>query len=423
MVRFYIKPWRVFKMASRFSGSCQGFTLIEIAFVMLASALLMSTGLTMYRGYMNDKYTNESYQKLRLVDSAISLFINARGRLPCPSDPRIPITDLNAGREIPIASCVFLRDPTTAPGTCQSGVCVVEGRDTDADSEALDGDPVLIGGLPFRDLKDAGSSSSASQQDSIDPWGFQFTFAVSGYLTDQSKYRASFGAIDVRTEPTVAVPAGVSVVDPVSSSQYVVIGHGKNHLGAYTAYGQIGFPCTPGVTRDSDNCDGNGSFTVGLRREANTVDYFDDTLFYNSYSLSMLWDFVGTTADIYNRNPGFVGIGTSTPTQQLDVAGDIKATTVTARNLCDKTDGSNCWSPDLLAAPAASGLSLYCPSTGVPGMADVVVGIGPDGSVPPKPRALCGTVPLVIPSLGSTCPAGQFVLSFNSAGVAQCGVP
>lgn len=410
-------------MLSRLQKCRAGFTLLEMAIVIIASGLLLSLGITLYRNYLNNRYANESYDNLRLVDSSLALFINANGRLPCPSNPTIPVTDPNAGREIPIASCTTLRDPATAVGTCLDGVCRANGRDTEADLETTQGDPVLIGGLPFRDLRDSGSTSSASQVESLDSWAFQFTYAVSGYLTDINKYRASYGAIDVRTEPTTSAPSGVALVDPPGSSQYVIVAHGKNHVGAYTASGQIPFPCVVGATRDADNCDGDASFTSGLRKEVATNEYFDDVLVYNSYSLSMLWDFVGTSADIYNRNPGFVGVGTGSPTQQLEVAGDIKATTLRANNLCDKATGGNCWSPDLLAAPAASGLSLYCPNTGTPGMADVVVGIGLDASIPPKPKAVCGLVPKVTPATGSSCPPGEFVLGFSASGAPQCGTP
>lgn len=420
-------------MLSRLQKGRTGFTLLEMAIVIVASGMLLSLGITLYRNYLSNRYANESYDNLRLVDSSLALFINANGRLPCPSNPTLPVTDPLAGRSLddsgptpsnPLGGpCYQLREQSTAAGTCIDGVCRVDGRDTDADLETTRGDPVLIGGLPFRDIRDSGSTSSASQVESLDSWAFQFTYAVSGYLTDRDKYRASRGAIDVRTEPTPSATAGIPLVEPAGSSQYVIVAHGKNHLGAYTASGQIPFPCVAGATRDADNCDGDASFTAGLLKEVSSNEYFDDVVIYNSYSLSMLWDFVGSSADIYNRNPGFVGIGTGVPTQQLEVAGDIKTTTLRATNLCDKATGANCWSPDLLAAPASSGLSLYCPNTGTPGMADVVVGIGLDTSIPPKPKAVCGLVPKVTPATGTTCPAGQFVLGFSASGAPQCGTP
>lgn len=425
----------------------RGFTTIELAIMIVISGLLMAAGLRIYNAYLSDRNAHDSYDKLRVLDSAMSFYINIYGRLPCPSNPTIPVTDANAGREIAAASCATLRNPLTAVGTCLDGVCRVNGyRDTDADSETVNADPVLVGGVPFVALGEGG----ASMQSAVDGWNYQFTYAVSGYLTNQSTYRSSWGAIDVRTEPSASLTrtgngvgqlGGVSMLDPPGSSQYVMIAHGANHMGAYSAEGKVTVPCSG--TQDADNCDNNpvvqtlASYTAGLRRDATMTNAsggcpgatagikctFDDLIVYNSYAMSSLWDFVGTSGDIHNLNPGFVGLGTGNPTQQLDVNGDIKATQLSATKLCDKASGAECWSPDLLAAPKASGNSLYCPDTGTPGMADVVIGITNDTSVPPVPKAVCGLAPKVQPSANQMCPVGQFVLSFTAAGGIVCGLP
>ncbi|TAL28082.1 MAG: hypothetical protein EPN97_15425 [Alphaproteobacteria bacterium] len=424
----------------------RGFTSIELAIMILISGLLMAAGLRLYDTYLRDKNAHDSYDKLRVLDSSLSYYINLNGRLPCPSNPSIPVTDPNAGREIAASSCATLRNAATPVGTCLDGVCKVDGyADTEADTDT-NVDPVLVGGVPFVAMRAGG----ASLQSAVDAWNYQFTYAVSGYLTNASTYRSSWGAIDVRTEPsatsprtgtTLATLGGTSMLDPVGSSQYVIIAHGSNHLGAYSAEGKVTVPCSG--TQDADNCDNNpvvqtqASFTAGLRVDstattsgtmcpgavAGTRCTFDDLLVYNSYAMSSLWDFVGTSGDIHNLNPGFVGLGTSTPTQQLDVNGDIKATQLNATLLCDKASGAECWSPDLLAAPASTGNSLYCPDTATPGMADVVIGITNDASVPPKPKAVCGLAPKVQPSANQTCPPGQFVLRFNPTGGIVCGVP
>lgn len=391
--------------------------MIELGAVFAVSGLVVSMLLMVYRAYMNDRYANESYEKLRMINSSLSLYVNdeRQRRLPCPADPRIPTHDPNAGREIPEVSCQLLRS-NAGIGTCHDGVCSVEGfRDMDGDGQL---DPVLIGALPFRALRDSGSFHSATQADALDPWGFQFTYAVSGRLTARATYNASHGVIDVRTEPLPSAPSGIDLLDPPQSSQYVVVAHGKNHLGAYTAQGLQPFPCVAG-TQDADNCDGDGSFTFGLYRESGGSSYFDDVLVYNSFTLSTLWDFVGTSRDIHNRNPGNVGIGTGTPTAMLEVVGDARSPFARASRICG-VDGSGCFSPDVLGASAASGESMYCPPATTPGHVSVMKRIVRD-PVLNRPVAECEEVPLIAPTLGFTCPAGTYIRSFLAEGTPQCG--
>ncbi len=432
-----------------------GFTLLEMAMLMVIIGILLAAFMRVYNGFLNDHYARDTQTKLNTLDSAVANFIGANGRLPCPSNPTLPVTDPNAGREIPLASCTTLRTVATPIGTCLDGVCKVNGaRHTEATPGTTPNDPVLVGGFPW--VAVLGNNTSLNGAMSTDAWNYQFTYAVSGFLTNKATYRSSWGAIDIRTEPdptgcagigaftcnprpdgTPSNPndplqptyGGVSLVSPPGSSQYVIIGHGPNHVGAYTSGGRVSVPCMSKGTQDSDNCDNNpvvdttASFTVGLRRDGNTTSYkaFDDTLKYNSYSLSSLWDFVGTTTDIHNLNPGYIGVGTATPTQQLDVNGSIKATTLAASQLCDST-GADCWSPDLLSAPASSGASLYCPNTNTPGMADVMTGVTND-LVTGLPKAVCTKVLKVTPLPNQTCPAGQYLNGFDSTGTIICYSP
>jgi type II secretory pathway pseudopilin PulG len=403
-----------------------GFSLIELGIVMIVSGLLLGAGANMYNSYINDKYAHETYDRMKVIDASLSLFINGEKRLPCPSNPTIPINDPNAGREIPDSSCETLRNPGTAAGTCLDGVCKVAGfRDTEADGDTAV-DSILIGGLPFVDIRGSGSTTSVTQQEALDSWNYQFTYAVSAHLTNASTYRASRGTIDVRTEPTTAVPAGVPLVSPEGSSQYVIIGHGDNHRGAYTAKGVINYPCTPGVSYDDENCDGDMTFISGLRFMRAGTTYFDDAAVYNSYSISALWDFVGSSVDIYNRNPGNVGVGTDAPTQQLEVVGDIKATKVVQNELCGM-NGLGCFSPDALAAPAtgapaSTDLPMKCDASTVPGTMNVVIGVTLSGT-PPRPRAVCATVPMLTTTASQCSIAGQYAVGINSDGTILCEAP
>lgn len=419
-------------MVRRHPCGKSGFSLIELSIVIVASGLLMAAGFSAYHQYMKDRYARESYDKLKSVESSLALYASFSKRLPCPSNPTIPLSDQGSGLEIPAASCAELRDPATPAGTCRDGVCktVTVGRDADGDGSD---DAVLIGGLPYAAIRQGSDPVSTTYRSmtlnyAIDPWDYQLTYAVSALLTNQPTYLSSHGAINIQTED------GISLVDPPNSALYALIAHGDNHMGAYTSDGFIGVPCVAGATADAENCDGDSTFVIGLRSLGAGANYFDDVVVYNAFTVSILWDFVGSTSDIYNRNPGFVGIGTEEPTQRLEVRstgvdhGNIKATTAIAANLCGKNN-QDCWSPDLLAAPKASGLALGCPDTATPGMIDVVIGVtlwdhDANPATPDVPRANCGLVPMVAPSLAQSCAgANEYVLGFDAAGNIECGAP
>lgn len=405
-------------------GNNRGFTLIELAIVMIISGLVMAAGFQAYNTYLNDVRSRESYEKQKIIYSALSAFASNQQRLPCPANPQIPVSDPASGMEIPIASCTALRSSGTAYGTCMDGVCRVEGeRDADGDGA---NDAVLIGAVPYADIK-RGQDTAAQRFEGgiatvsiLDPWGYQMTYAVSALMTSASTYRPEYGAISVTTENPL-----VSVVKPAGSAQYVIVAHGDNHAGAYTAEGAITTPCIAGVA-ESANCDGGGAYVSGLRSLGPNADYFDDVVWYNSFSISMLWDFVpGGNGDIYNKNAGNVGIGTDNPSRELEVAGNVAALGAYQDRLCSSSDPTVCWSPDILAAPLSTGLSLNCPDTNTPGFRDVVLGITSQivtvgTNTYTQPTALCGLAPEVTPIFPQSCPANEYVSGFTPSGNIMC---
>jgi type II secretory pathway pseudopilin PulG len=379
------------------SDKIRGFSLVELAIVMIVSAIVVVSVMQAYRVYINDKRFKETFEKQSTIVSALGTFYGQNLRYPCPARPDLSIDDELAGVE----DCTLAQ----VPGA----------RDTAVDNEdPAQPDPTLIGAVPFKTLRQGLGNNqtlkSISADSTLDPWGFQMTYAVTASQTVANTFRAAYGAIAVETE------GGDSLVVPANSAQLVIVAHGENRLGAYNRAGTISFPCG-GVTTDAENCDGDSRFISGLHGLGNGAAYYDDVIHYQAYTLSQLW---GTSPvnsnNIYNLNDGGVGIGTSNPDQRLHVVGNIKAQDGKAAEICDPV-GEACWTPDMLGGPEGVGMSCKGVAT-PPGFFRVVTGIEFGDVVCSDP------LPLPAGLAGKACAVpGQYMLGVTTAGDVICGVP
>ena len=335
----------------------RGFTLLEISIVAIVSGVLLVAGLKAYQLYLKNERIIETRDKLDQISATLSNFKSETSRYPCPADPTLGVNDPNFGLE----DCSLMAGPS-AFGTCTQGsgqgVCIVEGRNSQ---------PVLIGSLPFKTIRNTFDTASfdigdpatwsddkvisydnADFEAGTDPWNFQMTYAITGTLTDAATFDGKAGAIAVETE------LGVQLSDPPGSRHYVVVSHGENHRGAYSFEGNIPFPCDL-VSVEGENCDGDDTFVSGLRTDQEGANYYDDSILYDLSSATTIWNFSeDQPGDIYNANPGNVGVGTSDPLEKLHVAGTMRVDNLHMEQVCD-TGGTNCWTPaKVLRCPDAS---------------------------------------------------------------------
>lgn len=419
-----------------------GFTLIEFAMVMVLSGLVMAALLHIYKIYLTDRNVRLVNDRLLVLSSSLSTFQNASQRYPCPADPTLPVTSLEAGVEgIAGANpdrCLNLLLALPNPGDCTgpggTGICRVDGQRTvyGLTVGSTDPDPVFIGAIPYRSLKSGmergicfsmvdGSSvacdpgddtqytqndasmEAAARMDTLDPWGFQMTYAVSAAQTLDGLFDTNFGVLDVKTEN------GDDLVSPEGTAHFVIVSHGENHLGAYNQEGVIPWPCTPGALDESENCDQDFSFTAGLRRMGEGPRYFDDTILYRAYSLSELWKFNDAATEgvaIYNAIAGGkVGIGTAAPEASLDVAGAALGENYHVPRIC--SEAGNCFEPTKLGV---DGEGMTCPEASGPNYY-AATGFAENGVTG------CKLLPVPTGFEGMSCPEDQYIVAFGDGGL------
>lgn len=364
-----------------------GFTLIELSVVIAISSIVLISILQVYMVY------TAHYERIRARDivvsanEALGTFFTEHGRYPCPADPTLPLTDVNAGVE----SCTLASINGARQTEATAGL---------TPRPALD--PLMTGALPFRTLE-------VAQSDAVDPWGGKLMYTVSKAQTVQATFHDNFGAIRVETE------TGVSLTEEPGSVHYVVFSLGKNRSGSYLASGKKSSVCGTG-TAESKNCEFGATYVQGLLNVSNTANYFDDMLMYTSRSITRLWDF-NTLASgevvTYSVNAGNVGVGLIDPETKLEVNGNIRTGRALQTQICDDSTPPRCWSPTNFGSAAGT----RCPTAPV-GSVYVAQGIR-NGQI------ACSSTLVGLPKPGGEqgCPTGKYVSGFSYTGAVLCKDP
>ena len=188
-----------------------GFTLVEIAMVLLIITLLLAGLVPTISSQMEQQRTNETRKQMSEISDALIGFALRNGRLPCAARAATPtgqsFSGVYAGNEYP---------------DCNGG------------SQAAN----AYGVVPWVTL---GTSET-------DGWGNRFTYRVSSDFADAIA-SATYGGCTPTPAPTQATFGLCSAGDPdiYSAATWVtavandvpaiIISHGKNGAGAYTPQG------------------------------------------------------------------------------------------------------------------------------------------------------------------------------------------
>lgn len=431
----------------RKTNGCKGFTLVEMAIVLIIFGMLITLAIAALTLYYSDQNRKQTLHALESSKGALYQFLISEGRYPCPADPDLAPNHPDYGWEA--APC---GDADSNDGHTVSGGTQAENKPAftaDADKDGVT-DRILFGLIPFRTIEQAGIETSFfSAAETIDGWGNKITYAVPLYLTNADPvitYQDNYGALDVYDE------FGNSLLNVIEdgdengngipnefleerAAHAVLVSHGQNGKGAYTAGGVLVEFCTQSVQSDplnpgapppgaiigrdgdeSENCDNHDEFFMGGLRTNDDDDYNDDYVRFLKLRTSELWAYTGVFIDdngtpndpsddikinkMANTNPGRIGIGTKEPEEMVHVIGDVKATEIMADSFCDST-GTNCFSADMIAGDLPV---MKCSQAG-----EAVVSIEDE-------KVNCAAV-FPAPALG-TCPAGEYMVGIsNTSGV------
>jgi prepilin-type N-terminal cleavage/methylation domain-containing protein len=184
--------------------SCRGFTLVELAMVLMIVGLLLGGLIVPLSAQMEQRRATETQKSLEEIREALVGYAVINGQFPCPADPTIPTGGANAGT--PRAG--------TPPCTASNSTGVV---------------PWVTLGV-----------------NETDAWGNRFTYrltpefadaiadATYGCVPTAPPANASFALCSPGTLDVLDAAGGANVAIDVPA---VVISHGKNSGGAYTQQG------------------------------------------------------------------------------------------------------------------------------------------------------------------------------------------
>ena len=415
--------------------SQKGFTLVELAIVLIIVGLVASTVAVGFNLYTRDQRRDRTVEHLNQSQQQLFSSLGVFTKYPCPADPTLGPGNPNYG----VGDC-------TSPN-----LITVMSRDLDNDDG--DGDPctgngdlrVLIGALPFADLAATsellGDRELYRNSDGFDGWNNQFTYAVTADLSMENPglpFNEDLGAVCVVDQNNV------NLLDIAGSAHAMIISHGENARGARNENGQIGNDCVDialpsdvAATNDpspdeSENCDhqaggavlADAKFVIGTRNESQN-DFYDDLSRFIIRQSNEIWarqgnvtipagDPLDPTDDIVipqisATNGGAIGIGTNNPQQVLHLEGDLQASRIQTEALCT-TAGTDCLPPELIGGDVAD---MQCAG------GEVIVSIGRTGPTDTTPGVQCASP--FTPASFTGCPAGQVVVGISNVSGSICG--
>jgi hypothetical protein len=391
-----------------------GFTIIEMAVIIIVVGLLMAAFFSLYDVYKKHEQNQGTWDKLDTIRQALGEYQFYTGHYPCPAGLALGPGDSFYGDAI----CPAV---APAPGALSSGGCSSQGicryDSSLARQYTVPGttDTVLVGAVPINELLSKVQQTKISASEITDSWGDKIVYMVTESQTTGA-FNSNHGVVEIVDEN------GRDILDPVDSAHFALMSYGRDGEGAYTVSGKLAAPCDSSKA-EGKNCQILSSKLVsGLFSSTPGADYFDDFVMFGMASASALWvDSSASPGSAYNTNANNVGLGTNLPKNTYDVAGalgnasaavnphnnNIKALT---SELCDAA-GNNCYDVNIIAGDVLP----TCPA------GQALTGIGRNSARAINPDAVeaeCASVSLG--TLNGTCATGEYLNGFSSVHGLYC---
>ena len=197
------------------------FSLLEMSIVLVVVALISTNLFSSYAAQRKINQLNETQKKLDAIKETLIAFAQTYGRLPCPAVPNLPENQPLAGTE----------DRVDANAPCSRN----------------------YGALPWSSLGISGT----------DTWGRRYTYFVSAKFSapspgaGTSSFTLATGS-GTDTAGTATIKSSTSNGSTIASDlPAVIVSHGPNGLGAFTA---SGFQIAGAVGDELENANNTQTF-------------------------------------------------------------------------------------------------------------------------------------------------------------------
>lgn len=248
-----------------------GFSLIEITFVIVIVAVIVSTIIFTTQARLDVARIFTTKERLQIIIDAIDRYIENYGHIPCPAK----ITEAKTGTDYGWAtgSAADYGTPYPGVGGTPLGTTYPKGNCSQADTlyTGTNGD-VVRGMVPVRSLV-----PPLDPQTAVDGWGNRFSYVIAENFSMRENYdgTGNYTSSDIKLfnhPDTGSGYSGAYVGNPV----YMLISHGPNGHGSYRDKSpasaiDIGSEAT---NDDTENTDGDQNFSQSMP----LAQYYDDIL-------------------------------------------------------------------------------------------------------------------------------------------------
>lgn len=233
---------------------CRGFTLAEMAIVIVIASILLVTGVKVLTAQMDNAAYSATRSKQYQIKDMLITYLGNNKRLPCP--------DTRNGQGPGAISFSTANPPDGSENRSPSG-------------DVTGNCARHFGVLPYQTL-------GLSRDVAVDGWGNYFSYQLANVA--EWEKTGDFSVNNVGNVTVNDRDGGGAVATLTTEAVVLVISHGKNGLGAYSTKGTRA--TLPTGADESDNTDTNGDRDF-FKREYNdnagaTGGTFDDMVIYLS---------------------------------------------------------------------------------------------------------------------------------------------